>query len=163
MDPGQRHIGPQLETSAGEPGDTHAYDARTGKELWEFHTIPREGEPGNETWGFDSWKNRTGNNVWAFALTVDEAARHRLPSRQQSGSELLRRRPAGKQSLRQFDRRTRYRNGKAQMVLPNDPSRTVGLQPSACTEPVRSHQRRQKDSRARANRQSRAGFSFSIA
>lgn len=72
--PGQRHIGPQLETSAGELGDTHAYDARSGKELWEFHTIPREGEPGNETWGFDSWKNRTGNNVWAFALTVDEKA-----------------------------------------------------------------------------------------
>jgi quinoprotein glucose dehydrogenase len=70
--PGQRHIGPQLDTSAGERGDTHAYDARTGKELWEFHTIPRAGEPGNETWGFDSWKDRTGNNVWAFALTVDE-------------------------------------------------------------------------------------------
>src|SRR5678815_2626905 len=30
--PGERHIAPQLETSAGEPGDTHAYDARTGKE-----------------------------------------------------------------------------------------------------------------------------------
>lgn len=70
--PGQRHIAPQLETSAGEPGDTYAYDARTGKELWQFHTIPREGEPGNETWAFDSWRNRTGNNVWAFALTLDE-------------------------------------------------------------------------------------------
>jgi len=71
--PGQRHIGPQLDTSAGERGDTHAYDARTGKMLWEFHTMPREGEPGTETWGFESYKNRTGNNVWAFALTVDEA------------------------------------------------------------------------------------------
>jgi len=71
--PGQRHIGPQLDTSAGEPGDTHAYDARTGKMLWEFHTMPRDGEPGAETWGFGSNKNRTGLNVWAFALTVDEA------------------------------------------------------------------------------------------
>jgi len=70
--PGERHIGPQLETFAGEPGNTHAYDARTGDLLWEFHTIPRPGEPGNETWGKDSWKNRTGNNVWAFSLTVDE-------------------------------------------------------------------------------------------
>ena len=34
--------------------------------------FPREGEPGNDTWAKDSWKNRTGNNVWAFALTVDE-------------------------------------------------------------------------------------------
>src|SRR3989449_4057985 len=70
--PGQRHIAPQLDTSVGEQGDTHAYDARTGKLLWEFNTIPGEGEAGNETWGFGSWKNRTGNNVWAFALTVDE-------------------------------------------------------------------------------------------
>lgn len=70
--PGQRHIAPQLETSVGESGDTHAYDVRTGKMLWEFHTIPRPGEVGNETWQNDSWKSRTGNNVWAFALTVEE-------------------------------------------------------------------------------------------
>src|ERR1051325_5415864 len=70
--PGQRHIGPQLDTSAGEPGDTHAYDARTGEKLWTFHTIPRPGETGNDTWGNDSWKDRTGNNVWSFSLTVDE-------------------------------------------------------------------------------------------
>ena len=30
--------------------DAHAYDVRTGKELWTFHTIPRAGELGNETW-----------------------------------------------------------------------------------------------------------------
>ena len=28
-----------------------AHDARTGKELWRFHTIPGPGEPGDETWG----------------------------------------------------------------------------------------------------------------
>jgi len=70
--PGERHIGPQLSTSKGELGDTHAYDARTGKKLWDFHTIPRPGEVGNDTWGKDSWKDRTGNNVWSFTLTVDE-------------------------------------------------------------------------------------------
>ena len=56
----------------GEQGDVHAYDARTGKKLWDFHTIPLPGEVGNETWGHDSWKDRTGNNVWSFTLTVDE-------------------------------------------------------------------------------------------
>jgi len=70
--PGQRHIGPHLTTSRGEKGDVHAYDARTGKKVWTFHTIPRPGEIGHETWGGDSWKDRTGNNVWAFTLTVDE-------------------------------------------------------------------------------------------
>ncbi|PYS52355.1 MAG: pyrroloquinoline quinone-dependent dehydrogenase [Acidobacteria bacterium] len=70
--PGERHIAPQLETSAGQRGDVSAYDARSGKKLWEFHTIPRPGETGNDTWGNDSWKNRTGNNVWAFSLTLDQ-------------------------------------------------------------------------------------------
>jgi quinoprotein glucose dehydrogenase len=70
--PGQRHIGPHLTTSKGEKGDVHAYDARTGKKVWTFHTIPRPGEVGHETWGNDSWRDRTGNNVWAFTLTVDE-------------------------------------------------------------------------------------------
>ena len=70
--PGERHIGPHLTTSKGEKGDVHAYDARTGKKVWDFHTIPRPGEAGHDTWGNDSWKDRTGNNVWSFTLTVDE-------------------------------------------------------------------------------------------
>lgn len=71
--PGERHINPALEQAGGQLGDVHGYDVRTGKPLWEFHTIPRPGETGSETWlKPDSWKNRTGNNVWAFSLTVDE-------------------------------------------------------------------------------------------
>jgi len=71
--PGMRHIGPQLDQAGGQPGDTHGYDARTGKELWTFHTIAQPGEKGSETWlEKDSWRDRTGHNVWAFALTVDE-------------------------------------------------------------------------------------------
>jgi quinoprotein glucose dehydrogenase len=70
--PGERHIGPHLTTSRGEKGDVHAYDARTGAKAWTFHTIPQPGELGHDTWAGDSWKNRTGNNVWSFTLTVDE-------------------------------------------------------------------------------------------
>jgi quinoprotein glucose dehydrogenase len=70
--PGERHIGPQLDVAKGQIPEQHAYDVRTGKELWTFHTFPQPGEPGNETWAKDTWKDRTGNNVWAFALTVDE-------------------------------------------------------------------------------------------
>jgi alcohol dehydrogenase (cytochrome c) len=33
-----------------------AYDAETGELRWRFYTIPDEGEPGNDTWGGDSWK-----------------------------------------------------------------------------------------------------------
>lgn len=54
------------------PGNTRAYDARTGKKLWEFQSIPRPGEPGNDTWKTpDSWKNRTGVNNWGFQMTID--------------------------------------------------------------------------------------------
>ncbi len=54
------------------PGDVRAFDARTGKQVWSFHTVPRDGEPGAETWGKESHR-RTGHaNVWA-PITVDEA------------------------------------------------------------------------------------------
>jgi glucose dehydrogenase len=56
--------------SLGLYGDIRGWDARTGKLLWQFHTVPRPGEPGNETWEGDSWKDRSGTNMWAF-FTVD--------------------------------------------------------------------------------------------
>ena len=56
----------------GAPGDSRAFDARTGKKLWEFHSVPRPGEVGHETWEGDSWKGRSGVNVWGFQMSVDE-------------------------------------------------------------------------------------------
>ena len=52
--------------SAGAYGDIRGWDARTGKLLWTFHTVPRPGEPGSETWPEGSWKNRSGTNTWGF-------------------------------------------------------------------------------------------------
>ena len=40
-----------------------AFDVKTGKEVWRFHLIPKPGEPGNETWGGDSWKTGAGS-IW---------------------------------------------------------------------------------------------------
>ncbi len=56
----------------GPAGDVRAWDLRTGKLVWTFHSVPREGEPHNDTWAGDSWKNRSGVNVWGF-ITVDAA------------------------------------------------------------------------------------------
>ncbi len=56
--------------SLGLYGDIRAWDARTGALKWTFHTVPRAGEPGVETWDGDSWKNRSGTNMWSF-FTVD--------------------------------------------------------------------------------------------
>jgi quinoprotein glucose dehydrogenase len=52
------------------PGDIRAYDVRSGKLRWVFHTIPRPGEPGHETWPPDAWKHTGGANNWA-GLSVD--------------------------------------------------------------------------------------------
>jgi alcohol dehydrogenase (cytochrome c) len=41
----------------GIRGFIAAFDARSGRELWRFKTIPEPGEPGNETWQGESWKN----------------------------------------------------------------------------------------------------------
>ena len=53
------------------PGDVRAFDVRTGRQVWRFHTVPRPGEFGNETWAGDSWRNRGGANAWG-GLSVDE-------------------------------------------------------------------------------------------
>jgi quinoprotein glucose dehydrogenase len=54
----------------GPSGDVRAFDARTGKLVWRFHTVPRPGEFGNDTWEGDSWKDRGGVNAWSI-LSVD--------------------------------------------------------------------------------------------
>jgi quinoprotein glucose dehydrogenase len=52
-------------------GYVRGYDARTGKRLWIFHTIPRPGEFGNDTWLNDSWAYTGHTGMWT-QLTVDE-------------------------------------------------------------------------------------------
>lgn len=53
------------------PGDIRAYDTVTGEFRWIFHTIPREGEFGYETWEFVEGEKYGGANSWG-GLTVDE-------------------------------------------------------------------------------------------
>jgi quinoprotein glucose dehydrogenase len=47
------------------PAFVRGYDVRTGKLLWTFHTIPRLGEFGNDTWKDDSWQYTGNTGVWA--------------------------------------------------------------------------------------------------
>ncbi len=51
---------------AGASGDTRAWDVHTGTLVWRFHSVPHPGEVGNDTWPGESWKNRSGTNVWGF-------------------------------------------------------------------------------------------------
>ena len=56
----------------GSPGHIRAYDVRTGRLRWIFHTIPHPGETGYETWSKDSWQYNGGANNWA-GMALDEA------------------------------------------------------------------------------------------
>jgi len=58
-------------SKANAKGYVRGYDARSGKRLWIFHTIPRPGEFGNETWFEDSWTYTGNTGVWT-QITVDE-------------------------------------------------------------------------------------------
>jgi quinoprotein glucose dehydrogenase len=60
-----------METHPAPPGDIRAYDVRTGELRWSFHTIPRPGEAGIETWPTGAWKNAGSANNWA-GMALDE-------------------------------------------------------------------------------------------
>ena len=59
------------ETPGAAPGHIRAYDVKTGRMKWIFHTIPHPGEFGYETWSPDSWQKVGGANAWA-GMSLDE-------------------------------------------------------------------------------------------
>ena len=62
---------PDAAPNVGAVGDTRAWDAKTGKLVWTFHTVPRPGEFGYDSWTPEGAKNRSGTNVWGY-FTLDE-------------------------------------------------------------------------------------------
>jgi quinoprotein glucose dehydrogenase len=64
-------VGDRLVYRGEPPGDVRAFDARTGRQVWRFNTIPGPGEYGHDTWGGDSWKTMGHTNVWA-PMSLDE-------------------------------------------------------------------------------------------
>ena len=80
--------------SKGPAGDTRAWDLRTGELVWTFHTVPRPGEFGNDTWLDDSWRggqrrqhvvvlhHRRGTRhpVHAAGVRPQRLLRHRPPA-----------------------------------------------------------------------------------
>lgn len=53
------------EVTPASPGDERAYDVRTGALRWSFHTVPKPGEPGAETWPANARETQGGANAWA--------------------------------------------------------------------------------------------------
>ncbi len=67
------------------PGDVRGFDVRTGEQLWIFHTVPQEGEVGNETWLTSpnedraSWEYTGNTNMWAWPSADEELGYVYLP------------------------------------------------------------------------------------
>ncbi len=64
-------VGDRLVYKRDPPGDVQAFDVRTGKRVWIFHTIPDSAEFGVNTWENDSWRTTGHTNVWA-PFSVDD-------------------------------------------------------------------------------------------
>ncbi len=60
------------ESLPAPPGDIRAFDVRSGKLRWAFHTIPHPGEFGYDTWPKDAWKSSGSANNWA-GMALDPA------------------------------------------------------------------------------------------
>jgi quinoprotein glucose dehydrogenase len=65
--------GMTVKTHNNTKGLVRAFDVKTGKLLWTFHTIPRPGEFGNDSWENESWAINGNTGVWT-QITVDEEA-----------------------------------------------------------------------------------------
>src|SRR5262245_35352040 len=63
--------GATVETHDNTKGIVRAFDVRTGKMIWQFDTIPRPGQFGNDTWLKESWASNGNVGVWT-QITVDE-------------------------------------------------------------------------------------------
>jgi quinoprotein glucose dehydrogenase len=62
--------GMTIVTHNNTKGLVRAYDVRSGKLAWTFHTVPKPGEVGNETWENGSWATNGNTGVWT-QITVD--------------------------------------------------------------------------------------------
>ena len=57
------------------PGSVRAFDAVTLEQRWEFLAAPANGQPGNESWENDAWRDNPNLFHWAFSFTLDPEER----------------------------------------------------------------------------------------
>ena len=126
-----------------------AYDINTGKQAWRFYTVPREGEPGSETWGKLPMTFRGGGDTWIAGsydpdLNLDLLGRVageavELPEPEADA--------ARQDALREHDRRAEPRHGQACVALPARAGRVVRSRRS-----VRARARRHRRSESLVQR-----------
>ena len=128
-----------------------AYDAKDGRLIWTFYTIPGPGEPGHDTWpkDNDAWKYG-GAAIWqtpavdldlGLALFLDRQCRARLQ----------RRLPRRRQPVRRVDAGDRARDRQVSLALPAGASRHLGLRRGQSRRP---HGRERRRPHAQGDRRS---------
>ena len=148
-------VGAAFETGANPKsrenvkGYVRGFDVRTGKRLWIFHTIPRPGEFGNDTWLNDSWSYTGNTGVWA-QISVDEQLGLaylpvELPTHDYYGGA----RPGANLFAREH-RRRRSADRPAEVALPAGAPRHVGHGHPVRADPRGHHRQRQDHQGARA-------------
>ena len=144
------------------PGDIRAFDVRTGKLVWTFHTVPRPGEFGYDTWPKDAWKTSAAPTPGASSPSTRSAASSTCPpaapkynfyGADRTGANLF------GDCLLALDARTGKRLWHFQMVHHDIWDYDDATAPKLLT--VRHE--RQDDRRRRAGRASRASSGCSIA
>ena len=115
------------------PGDVRAYDVRSGKLRWSFHTIPHPGEFGYETWPKDAWTYIGSANNWP-GMAVDEKRGIVYAPTGQRGGRFLRRQPAGRQSVCQYAAGARRQYRQAPLAFSGGEARYLGSRFSFAAE-----------------------------
>ena len=142
------------EALPASPGHVRAYDAKTGKLRWTFHTIPQPGEPGHETWPKDAWTVTGGANNWA-GMAVDERRGIVYVPTGSAAADFYGANRAGDNlyanSLLALD----ADDGQEGLALPGDPPRPLGPGLPRSPEPRDRHARRAAGSTPSPRRASR--------
>ena len=137
-------------------GTSAATTSKTGKRLWIFHTLPKPGEFGYDTWLDDSAQTNGNTGAWA-QLSADLELGLVYVRRRDADRRLLRRQPAGQYAVRRESRRARPQDRQAQVALSVRPSRHLGLRPAVRAGALR--RRHQRPAHPRAGAADQAGVS----
>ena len=122
------------------PGYFRGFDVRTGKKLWKFHIVPKEGEPGYETWEEGQPKYVGNFGIWTMmAATPNLAMSTCGPRRPRTTSSAVNARAP---AFRRKPRMPRRENRTKGLALPDRTSWRVGLRQAGRADPARHRQGR---------------------
>ena len=122
-------------------GYVRGFDVRTGKRLWIFHTIPRPGEYGIDTWERDSWSYTGNTGVWGQISVDEDLGLVYLPVELPTGDYYGGDRP-GDRIVRREHCRGGPADGQAQVALSTRASRHLGHGHSLRADPDGHHDQR---------------------